>query len=534
MTFLPLVTRELRAASRRKSTYRIRRWIAVLAFIVGLFFIAMGMLGSRDAGQVLFKFLTTFAVLFALLAGIFFTPDCISEEKREGTLGLLFLTDLKGYDIVLGKFISRSLNAFYGLLALLPIAAISLLLGGLTGSEFWRTALALLNLLFVCLAIGVFVSGLARQSRTATGVTVLLILLTFGILSSLSWLSTVAYVPTILTWLAYLSPLYPYMWSDDISYGTHSALFWETLAISHLFGWFLLGFTSWLLPRIWQEKAILPEHKGILWRLRRQSRGSDTQRDKARQKLLPINPILWLVGDEPAIRNIVWLIVIVWGALIVFLSSQEPAKSLWTAFVGTLILGFLLKVMVASQACRFFVESRKNGSLEMLLCTPLRNRDIIRGQWLSLKRLFLWPLIILALLNLVPIAFLVYQAFTGPGLSEALHSVPSAMASLGASCWMTFGLVADVFTVGWVGMWLGLSAKKPDLAPFWTILIVLILPLIVCPFALLVDVFLIIWASSSLQTEIRWTLSRQYQVPSNQMTPRMALPYVPPPPVIVR
>ncbi|HEV8542472.1 MAG TPA: ABC transporter permease, partial [Verrucomicrobiae bacterium] len=78
MTFLPLVTRELRAASRRKSTYRIRGWISVTAFVVGLFFIAIGMLGSRDAGQVLFSFLTTFAVIFALLAGIFFTPDCIS------------------------------------------------------------------------------------------------------------------------------------------------------------------------------------------------------------------------------------------------------------------------------------------------------------------------------------------------------------------------------------------------------------------------------------------------------------------------
>jgi ABC-type transport system involved in multi-copper enzyme maturation permease subunit len=533
MTFLPLVTRELRAASRRKSTYRIRRWIAVAAFVVGLFFIATGLLGNRDAGQVLFKFLTTFAVIFALLAGIFFTPDCISEEKREGTLGLLFLTDLKGYDIVLGKFISRSLNAFYGLLALLPVAAISLLLGGLTGSEFWRTVLALLNLLFVCLAIGVFVSALVRQSRAATGGTVLLILLIFGILSTLSWLSAVAYVPTILTWVAYISPLYPYMWSDDILYRTHSALYWGTLGASHFLGWFLLGFASWILPRIWQEKPVL-ERKPIFSRLRRQGRGTNAQRTNARQKLLPINPILWLIGDEPAIRNTVWILVVIWGTVIVTISSQEPANSLVPANVGTKIVGFLLKLMVASQACRFFVESRKNGALEMLLCTPLRNREIVRGQWLSLKRLFLWPLIILALLNLVPIGFLAYQAFNGPGLSEALHSVPRAMAHLATSCWFTFGLVADVFTVGWVGMWLGLSAKKPDLAPFWTILFVLILPSFVCALDLLVDVFLIIWASSSLQTEIRWTLSRQFQVPPNQMTPQMALPYVRPPPVIAR
>ena len=31
------------------------------------------------------------------------TADCLSEEKREGTLGLLFLTDLRGYDIVVSS-----------------------------------------------------------------------------------------------------------------------------------------------------------------------------------------------------------------------------------------------------------------------------------------------------------------------------------------------------------------------------------------------------------------------------------------------
>src|SRR6476659_3041882 len=132
-------------------------------------------------GIVLFHTVAVVTFFYSVLAGLLRTSDCISEEKREGTLGLLFLTDLKGYDIVLGKFISRSLNAFYGLLALLPVAAISLILGGLTGSEFWRTVLALLNLLFVCLAVGVFVSALVRQSRAATGGTFLLILLIFGI-----------------------------------------------------------------------------------------------------------------------------------------------------------------------------------------------------------------------------------------------------------------------------------------------------------------------------------------------------------------
>jgi ABC-type transport system involved in multi-copper enzyme maturation permease subunit len=534
MSFLPLVTLELRAAARRKSTYRVRRWIALVSFIVGLFFIASGSFGSRDAGQSLFATLAFFAAGFIVLAAIFLMPDCISEEKREGTLGLLFLTNLKGYDVVLGKFIARSLNAFYGLLALLPIAAISLILGGLTGGEFWRMALVLLNLLFITLTIGIFVSTLVRESRAATGGTVAFMILLFVGLPALSWLARISNLPKSLSSLDGFSPFYSFLLSKEVLYRAHSASFWNSLLVSHLLGWFLLGFASWLLPRVWQQKVALSERQGILSRLRRQSRGSATQRAKSREKLLPINPVLWLIGDEPVMRRIVWIIVISWGSVIVILSSQQPAESLLTANLGTVILGFLLKLLVTSQACRFFVESRRNGNLEMLLCTPLRNRDIIRGQWLSLKRIFLWPLLVLALLNLAPVFFLAYAAFTGPGLSEVTHSIPGAILSLAASCWFTIILVADIFTVGWVGMWLGLTAKKPHLAAFWTILFVLILPFFICPLGLLVDVFLIIWASSNLQIDFRWTLSRQYHVPPAQMTPRMALPYVPPPPVIAR
>jgi ABC-type transport system involved in multi-copper enzyme maturation permease subunit len=534
MSFLPLVTLELRAAARRKSTYRIRRWTALIAFIAGLFFIASGSFGSRDAGGGLFATLAFFAAGFILLAAIFLTPDCISEEKREGTLGLLFLTDLKGYDVVLGKFIARSLNAFYGLLALLPIVAISLILGGLTVGEFWRMALVLINLLFVSLAIGIFVSTLVRESRAATWSTVALVLLLLAGLPALSWLAKVLHLAKFFTYVGCVSPFYSYRLSRDVLYRGHSAFYWSSILASHLFGWFLLGLASWLLPRVWQEKTLLAERKGILSRVRREGRGSIIQRARARQKLLPINAVLWLIGDEPVMRRITWIIVASWGTVLAILSWQEPAESFFTANLGTIILGFLLKLMVASQACRFFVESRRNGNLEMLLCTPLRNRDIIRGQWLSLKRLFLWPLLVLALLNLAPVFFLACAAFTGPGLSEVTRSIPSAILSLAASCWFTIVLVADVFTVGWVGMWLGLTAKKSHLAAFWTILFVLLLPFFLCPLGLLVDVFLIIWASSNLQIDFRWTLSRQYQVPSSQMTPRMALPYVPPPPVIAR
>src|SRR4029450_9547413 len=100
-------------------------------------------------------------------SGVFRTADCVSEEKRDSTLGLLFLTDLKGYDIVFGKLAATSLNAFYGLLALFPVMAIPLLVGGVTVNEFWRVVLVALNNMFFSLAVGLFCSAIGRDERKA-------------------------------------------------------------------------------------------------------------------------------------------------------------------------------------------------------------------------------------------------------------------------------------------------------------------------------------------------------------------------------
>src|SRR6185369_7136686 len=136
----------------------------------------------------LFIALSVLAMAFCLLSGIFLTADCLSEEKREGTLGLLFLTDLKGYDVVLGKLLATSLQSFYGLLAIFPVLALPLMMGGVTGGEFWRMILVLLVTIFLSLSLGLFVSALAREARQAMGTVFFGILLLAGILPAIYWL----------------------------------------------------------------------------------------------------------------------------------------------------------------------------------------------------------------------------------------------------------------------------------------------------------------------------------------------------------
>src|SRR5262245_37875936 len=116
MIHLPIVERELRLAARRPGT----QWGRVGA---GVSAIVLAMWSAYDpivhpasinrAGRATFVTLALVATLASVASALRLTAPCIASEKREGTLGLLFLTDLNGYDVVFGKLAATMLNTFY-------------------------------------------------------------------------------------------------------------------------------------------------------------------------------------------------------------------------------------------------------------------------------------------------------------------------------------------------------------------------------------------------------------------------------------
>src|SRR5262245_62280395 len=168
MTFLPIVERELRVAARKRSTFLVRSAAALVAMVLGCGVLVLTTIGSlglgpASVGKGLFGALTWLSLAVALSAGLFFTSDCLSEEKREGTLGFLFLTDLRGYDVILGKLLATSLRGVFALLAIFPILALTMVLGGVEVGHFWKSVLSLANALFFSLAAGLFVSSCSRD-----------------------------------------------------------------------------------------------------------------------------------------------------------------------------------------------------------------------------------------------------------------------------------------------------------------------------------------------------------------------------------
>ncbi len=510
MTFLPIVDRELRVAARRRSTYRIRTWTTVLALAVGSFWFLSSFLAGPPGGlgKSLYTGLTAFVFGLCLLGGTILTADCLSVEKREGTLGLLFLTDLRGYDVVLGKFMAMSLNAVYGLLAILPVTGLCLLLGGLTAAEVLRMNLALLNGLFFSLAAGTLASAFERDAQRAVGEALVLVVFFTGGLPALGEARSMLGIPSGWEWLAWISPYYPFSQALEPRHLAQPERYWWALAFSQLFGWLLLLLAGQTLPRRWQERSAAGETRGSWRRNARRTREGTSARAEARAQLLPVNPVFWLMSSEFGSRRVAWLIVGAWGAAVMLATLLSPGGEgiLALSMYGVRPFGFLLKWLLALQACHFFVEARRNGALEMLLCTPLTSSEIIRGQVLALRRNFQWPVLTLLLLLFVPAVAqsLVAGSWNSPSAGTRLMGIFTG----GAYC---LRMLADCYALGAFGMWLALTLKKPGLAPSFTILFVLLLPSVLCWLDIFADLFFILWGVSKLnRVDLRSLLAREY------------------------
>lgn len=256
--FLPITRRELRASARRNSTYRLR-WLGALFAIVASF-VWLASLPTRALPTVfngsLYNIQTACAFGFALLAGAFLTSDCLSEEKRDGTMGLLFLSGLTAREIVLGKFFGAAIEAIYALLALLPVTALAMFLGGVGLAEFWRMALALVNTLFFSLTIGLCVSAFVRSySRALAGTMGLLALFGAGLPALQELGSSTA---SILSAVAWYSPFYPFLCARDFKFAP--ADYWISLVASNLIGWLCLALASAALRRSWMDNPLASKH----------------------------------------------------------------------------------------------------------------------------------------------------------------------------------------------------------------------------------------------------------------------------------
>lgn len=418
MNVLPVIARELRAEARRTMNYWLRL-AGASAALAGLLLLSLETQGfAIGQGSRLFNGLnlTLFAALW--LVGPLLTSDCISAEKREGTLGLLFLTPLNPRDIVLAKTLVQALRALSLLLVAFPVLAIPLLLGGVTWTDLARAALLDLSAVLLALTTGLLASCWGRQwARTtllALGLSLasgFLFVALHGSYRVWQWMSitgapfsTTQFLHALMNYLeSRLAnfPLFqfgqdlPFFWiwrgrgggADTKSVGLAAALLAVAVALALLVLWL----AARRIRRAWQEE---PPGRHQVWWLRvfctpQVWRGL-FRRHMARA--LERNPIGWLQQYSWSGRLTKWgwclgLVLVECGLFVgsawgLYLELQKP-------------LGCALALGIALSAASSFRKERQTGALELILVTPLRVRQVILGRLAGLWSQFLPSVLIL-------------------------------------------------------------------------------------------------------------------------------------------
>ncbi len=411
----------------------------------------------------MFAILGYLLLLFCLVEGVRSASGLICEERRDGTLGFLFLTDLTSLDVLLGKLSGAALNASYSLLSVLPVLGLVVLLGGVTGGELLRIGMALGSALGLSLACGIWAStrssdGMASILR-AFG---LLLLVTVAPVASdlalLSAASIKALPGTSLAGLA--SPAISLALVKDATAGTAGARFWWSQLVQWTVTGAILVHAAWHLRRSWRRAdAVQAVKPGKAARARAGSSPADVL-GSALSRRLRLNRWAWVLVGLSVLSHV--------GAVASwFMDSGAAAAPLVFMQVPGALIAFTQSLLLISLAARFFGEARQNGELEILLTTGLPDRELVLLLWQRLRR-------VLILLILIEAAF---------DLAGTIVAVLRTTQATAAEHWPLQGLnfvattaqsVAAWWATVWTAMWFGLATRKLHVAVGKTVGLVLV------------------------------------------------------------
>ncbi len=453
-------------------------------------------------GRALFRVLGWLLFLFCLVEGVRLTADCLSEERREGTLGLLFLAEVRPLEIILGKLVGVALNSLYALLAALPALAFPILLGGVTGGEFGRLCLLLVVTLMLSLTAGLMVSSWAVESLQAWGWTCALLAgIVLGPVGVGFFLEQIG----VATPIADLSPLSAMIGLESVTQGVRPWAYWQGIGaeLAAIAG--CLAVSCLVLPRHWERAAAA----------RRPGAGPAGRRRRGSPDL---NPGEWLARRHGWDPRAACIGVVAGVAALVILILLHPSTGVATAAVGVALCGvsfYGLLFWQALVAVRVGADLRGEGGGELLLITPVHPRTWALGLGAGLVRQVL-PV------GLLLVAGGLLFAVMAGGLAAARGGGNGAATFL--LCLLGLGLgvggFLDLWGVCWLGLHQGLSRARRSEAIAWTLCWTHLVPMLLwalCTLGgpllvLLKSLIVLLWA----RDQLLFGFSRMVRAPYEQ------------------
>lgn len=456
---LSIVARELRVASRRRGTFWGRSAIALAALAAAAWvFLVDWRAPVARTGQDLFIALLWVLAIYSLTVGIRHTAERVSEERREGTLGLLFLTDSRGLDVVLGKLASATIHSLYGLVATLPVLAIPFLTGGVGPRQYLRVALTLIVCLMYSLTLGLWMSTwFTRERRAAVATALWILFISIGPVG-LMFLDAItrnrsqprfglcACSPTLALLLA----------ADPMG---------APPAVARLFGPSLfcmagqaLVFIFWAAHRV-RRLARSDPVTGlgrVLGNLKHRWSHGGPAAQRFRRRRLDLNPFFWLAARDRLKPLYVWTFVAVYAAgwTALFTLVHPLWREMGTGAYIMMIIGLHvpLKVWIGFAATGRVAEDRGSGALELLLSTPLSLAEIRAGHMRALYRQFGAVLLLVLLVNMTFNRLAMQQSYSGDDTTLVFFISHSGM------------LIADFYALAWGGLWAAVRSRNTTAA----------------------------------------------------------------------
>jgi ABC-type transport system involved in multi-copper enzyme maturation permease subunit len=496
----PVFVYEGLAAARRWQLYAMRA-LFVGAIMMGLMTIRMDvprrgpnqLVSLRDLarfGQQVYQTIAFIELTLILLAAPAATAGAVCLDKARGTLDHMLATDLSNAEIVLGKLGVRLIPVLGLIACVLPVLALTTLLGGIDPLALGGLFLLSIGCAFLGCALAMLLSVYGRKTQDVVMMAYIILFLWVMASSLVEMVSSAlaggpaAPAPGVPWWsllhegLSWSNPYFlafaPYRYPGRATAMTYVGFLAGTLLLSAVF----LALATLRVRRVALSQAGRPAagpRRRLPWWLQRSAR------PWLPGPSLDANPVAWREWHRTRSSRMMW---VAWGVYAavglvwIFLAAwpgnamMRHAEQVGIMNAVQVMLGLLLLSVGAATS---LAEERARGSLDVLLSTPMSTDAILAGKWWgSFRRVLgvaIWPAVTtlfvvadggsrIAYLLVLALVLAYGAAITSLGL--AIATWVSRLGRAVALCVTAYiGLV-----IGWVLLLVALVRDRPG--PFMT------------------------------------------------------------------
>ncbi len=413
----PVFVYEWLTSARRWQLYAMRV-LFVGAILIGLAFVWYEMareLNVREkvtlaelasCGQAIYTTIAVIELTLILLAAPAATAGAVCLDKARGTLDHLLATDLSNAEIVLGKLGVRLIPVLGLVGCVLPVVALSGLLGGIDPMALAGSFLVAIGCAAVGCSLAMTLSVWARKTHEVVMMTYMLIILWLifpGLMAlameSLARRPPPAVAPVFWQFVIDTNPYYlifaPYTDPTTVNLVTFLIFLGVCLATSGG----LVGLATVRIRQVALRQAGRPaavRRRRLAWLFRRPS-----WLPRIPGPSIDVNPVAWREWHRTRpswMMRAAWVLYralgFLWFVLTLSLPNQQKVDAEGVAFANSfqVAVGLLLLSVGAATS---LAEERVRGSLDVLLSTPMSTRSILAGKWWGtfgqLKPILFWP-----------------------------------------------------------------------------------------------------------------------------------------------